>query len=105
MSVIIFEEKMENFVEILGYVLTPITGAVTWVAAKRSRDNNMLKELQASIDMLVEKNKELISEVTELRIENSELKAQVQQLRVENKELKSIVEKIQENEAARSKNI
>ena len=94
---------MENFTEIFGYILTPITGAVTWVAAKRSRDNNMLTELQGSIDMLVEKNKDLIKEVTDLRAENSELKAQIQQLRVENKELKVIVEKIQENETARKK--
>ena len=88
---------MENLVEILGFALTPITGAVGWIAAKRSRDNNMLTELQGSIDMLVEKNKALIKDVTDLRFENSELKSEIQKLRVDNNELKIIVEKIQGN--------
>jgi len=96
---------MENLVEILGFALAPITGVVGWVTAKRSRDNNMLTELQGSIDMLVEKNKTLIQDVTDLRIENSQLKSEIQQLRAENKELKVIVEKIQENETARKKTL
>lgn len=58
---------------IIGYLLTPLTGLFGWLAGRKKSKNDFLQEMQASIDMLVAKNKDLIEEVTLLRAENSKL--------------------------------
>lgn len=72
---------MDILLQILGYVLTPITAVVGWFAGRRARNNDMLNRMQGTIDMLVEKNARLIEEITELRAENAELKAGQEQLK------------------------
>jgi predicted nuclease with TOPRIM domain len=79
---------MDVVLQILGYLLTPITGVVGWLAGKRARNNDILNCLQETIDMLVEKNSKLIEQMTELREENSQLKLQLIAVRNENAELK-----------------
>lgn len=74
-------EDNNVWVTIIGYMLTPIAGVVSWFAARRVRNNSTLRELQGTIDMLVEKNKELYHTITELN-------AEVMSLRAENAELK-----------------
>lgn len=66
---------MDLVLQILGYVLTPITAVVGWFAGRRARNNDMLNRMQETIDMLVDKNSKLIEEITELRAENAELKS------------------------------
>lgn len=92
---------------IIGLVLTPLTGIVSWLAGTRSRRNSVYQELLATIKTLTEQNSELQAkvvqlqdEVIEVRKENAELKAgqsamtrQMEELKAENKELKELVTK------------
>lgn len=80
--------EIETLLTIGGYLLTPVTGVVSWFAAKRVRNNETLNKLQSTIDSLVEKNCELIGQMTELRAENSQLKTELLAVRNENAELK-----------------
>ncbi len=75
-----------------------ITAAAGWLAGKRKRRNDFLKNMQESIDILSMENKRLIEdlttvnrEVVALRRENGELKYSVDQLCKENVQLKEEV--------------
>ena len=80
--------------------LVPIvTAAAGWLAGKRKRRNDFLKNMQESIDILSMENKRLIEdlttvnrEVVALRRENGELKTSVDQLCKENVQLKTEVQ-------------
>ena len=76
-----------------------ITAAAGWLAGKRKRRNDFLKNMQDSIDILSMENKRLIEdlttvnrEVVALRRENGELKYSVDQLCKENVQLKTEVQ-------------
>ena len=79
--------------------LVPIvTAAAGWLAGKRKRRNDFLKNMQDSIDLLSVENKRLLEdltavnrEVVALRRENGELKYSVDQLCKENVQLKDEV--------------
>ena len=75
-----------------------ITAAAGWLAGKRKRRNDFLKNMQDSIDLLSVENKRLLkdltavnNEVVALRKENGELKYSVDQLCKENVQLKEEV--------------
>lgn len=76
-------EIREIFIQFGGYFFSAITGVAGWFASSRKRRNDALKEMQDSIDMLAQKNNDLIEEITKLRIENSSLKAEIEALRAE----------------------
>ncbi len=61
-----------TFSEILSYAVPAVTAVIGWFAGKKKRNNGMLHDMQASIDLLAQENKELMSEVVELRKENAE---------------------------------
>lgn len=96
-----------DILAIIGLILTPLTGIVSWLAGTRSRRNSVYQELLATIKTLTEQNSELQAkvvtlqdEVIEVRKENAELKAgqaamtrQMDELKAENKELKVLVTK------------
>ena len=79
--------------------LVPIvTAAAGWLAGKRKRQGDALKNMQESIEMLTGNNKKLLDdlakvndEVIALRRENAELKISVDQLCRENTQLKDEV--------------
>ena len=79
--------------------LVPIvTAAAGWLAGKRKRRNDFLKNMQDSIDILSMENKRLLEDLTNvnrevvaLRRENGELKYSVYQLCKENVQLKDEV--------------
>ena len=78
-----------------------ITAAAGWLAGKRKRRNDFLKNMQDSIDILSMENKRLIEdlttvnrEVVALRKENGELKYSVDQLCKENIQLKEEVQNL-----------
>lgn len=73
----------EIFIQFGGYFFSAITGVVGWFASSRKRRNDAIKEMQESIDLLAQKNTDLIQEITQLRIENSSLKAEIESLRNE----------------------
>ena len=54
--------------------MVPVTGIVSWLAGARMRRNENLRTLQTTIDLLVEKNKELYEEILRLRQENDTLR-------------------------------
>lgn len=56
--------------------MVPVTGIVSWLAGSRVRRNETIKALQTTIDMLVDKNRELYDEIERLRQENDVLKDQ-----------------------------
>lgn len=58
---------MQDYISIISIALTPISSIVAWVVARRARNNDMLVKMQQTIDLLVEKNKELYEEVVMLR--------------------------------------
>lgn len=58
---------MHDYIAIISIALTPISSIVTWIVARRARNNDMLVQMQKTIDLLVEKNKELYEEVVRLR--------------------------------------
>ena len=80
--------------------LVPIvTAAAGWLAGKRKRRNDFLKNMQDSIDILSMENKRLLEDLTNvnrevvaLRRENGELKYSVDQLCRENVQLKTEVQ-------------
>lgn len=96
-----------DILAIIGLIITPLTGIVSWLAGTRSRRNSVYQELLETIKTLTEQNSELQSkvvtlqdEVIEVRKENAELKAgqaamtrQMDELKAENKELKVLVTK------------
>ncbi len=75
-------------------LLAPVTGIVTWFAATRHRQNQVIKEMQHTIYELVQENKRVYAELTEARREIVGLTAQVRQLNIENEELKQMIEKL-----------
>ena len=76
-----------------------ITAVVGWIAGKRKRQGDALKNMQESIEMLTGNNKRLLDdlakvndEVIALRRENAELKLSVDHLCRENTQLKTEVQ-------------
>lgn len=68
-------------------LLVPVTGIVSWFAARKVRNNSTLQQLQQTIDMLVMKNKELYERITQQNQQIEELNAQLTEVRRENAEL------------------
>ena len=56
--------------------LVPFTGIVSWIAGSRLRRNDTLKAMQTTVDLLVQKNRELYEELLRLRQENDMLRDQ-----------------------------
>ena len=56
--------------------LLPDTGIVSWIAGSRLRRNDTLKPMQTTVDLLVQKNRELYEELLRLRQENDMLRDQ-----------------------------
>ena len=61
--------------------IAPISSVITWFAARRSRNNSTLKDLQATIDMLVDRNTELYNKIVEQAAEMAEMKVELIALR------------------------
>lgn len=60
---------------IIGYLFSALTGIVGWLAGRRKQNNNFISEQQSSINLLAEKNNELLKEIVSLREQNAELQA------------------------------
>lgn len=58
---------MQEVISFISIGIAPITSIITWVVARRARNNDMLIKMQQTIDLLVEKNRELYDEVIRLR--------------------------------------
>ena len=74
--------------------MVPVTGVISWLAGARMRRNENLKSLQTTIDLLVEKNKELYEEILRLRQENDTLRDEGVKRDNEISKLKHQIEKL-----------
>lgn len=74
--------------------MVPVTGIVSWLAGARMRRNENLRTLQTTIDLLVEKNKELYEEILRLRQENDTLRDEGVKRDNKINELKHQIEKL-----------
>ena len=90
---------MDNiqFLDLINAIIAPITGVVCWFVGRRKQRNDFLSELQASINLLAEKNSEqmkeiikLREEVVNLRGENSRLSEEVESLSKKLENVKTI---------------
>jgi chromosome segregation ATPase len=81
---------------IIGYLITPVTGAIGWFAGTRQRRNTAVQSLQETIGMLSatiqEDNAKIVNmlgDLQSLRAENADLKNEIKAVRMENAELKA----------------
>lgn len=58
---------MQELISLISLAVAPLTSVIAWVVARRARNNDMLTKMQQTIDLLVEKNRELYEEVIRLR--------------------------------------
>lgn len=89
---------------LMGYLITPVTGALGWLVGTRQRKISAINEMQETINTLAAKNNDYLEELLEvknelsiLRLENAELKKgqelmtkKLEELRLENRELESL---------------
>jgi FtsZ-binding cell division protein ZapB len=88
-----------HFTDILPYLASIITGVAGWMTGRKKQKNDFLTNLQASIDLLAEKNRQLTEEVVKLRGENMQLRDEIEALcRQYKKALKELKEKTNEKE-------
>lgn len=66
--------------DIINTLSTPVAAVAGWWFGRRKQKNDFLAELQASIDLLATKNKELMVEVVALRQENGKMRTEIEEL-------------------------
>ena len=69
-------------------------GVFTWIFSRRKQDNDFLKALQSSINLLSEENKKILEENIQLRRENIDLKANQEEMLVRIDRLTKEVERL-----------
>lgn len=86
---------------LIGYLFSALTGIAGWIVGRKKQNNNFISELQDSINLLAQKNSELLKEVVDLRQQNAgllanqaEMKREMAVLRKENAALKKEVENL-----------
>jgi len=89
---------MELWVTLLGFLLAPVSGIVSYFAGLRKSKNDFLHEMQKSINLLTSENTKLVERVMEL---NTQMIA----LRKENELLKSKIEKMSRKLEYLNKNV
>lgn len=86
--------EMETWATIIPYIVSVVTGVAGWLVGRRKQRNDFLSDLQASIDLLADKNKTLYEEVLRLRQENALLGTKVSELAAQNAQLKTEIEEL-----------
>jgi len=81
-----------QFLDMANVLITVVAGTIGWLAGRKKQKNDFLSELQSSIDLLSEKNRQLVEEVVLLREENAKVRGEVAKLREENRALRSEIE-------------
>lgn len=88
---------------LIGYLFSALTGIAGWMVGRKKQQNDFISDLQSSINLLADKNRELLNEIINLRQQNAELlsnqaemKKEIAELRKENAGLKREVEELSE---------
>lgn len=83
----------------IGYLFSALTGLAGWMVGRKKQNNDFIADLQGSINLLAEKNSELLRELITLRQQNAtllsnqaEMKQEIACLRKENVGLKKEIE-------------
>lgn len=86
-------------VTMIGYLFSALTGLAGWMVGRKKQNNDFIADLQGSINLLAEKNSELLRELITLRQQNAtllsnqaEMKQEIACLRKENVGLKKEIE-------------
>ena len=92
-----------HFSDIAPYLSAGLTAVIGWFAGRRKQDNDFLRDLQESVNMLTDRNKALLKELVELRRENAtlihnqeDMKLKIEKLQRENTTLRQEVELLNE---------
>lgn len=72
-----------------------LSSLFTWYTTRRKQNNDVLSELQKSINLLADENKKILEENVQLRKENAELKARLEETLIEVKTLNKRIERFQ----------
>ncbi|GHV32121.1 hypothetical protein FACS1894177_07800 [Bacteroidia bacterium] len=90
-----------QFFDIINVLAPALTGFIGWFAGRRKQKNDFISDLQASIDLLAEKNHlqmeqiiKLREEVLKLREENAHLREEIEELNRRLENVKTITKKI-----------
>ncbi|MDR1811178.1 MAG: hypothetical protein LBR34_12400 [Prevotella sp.] len=75
---------------IISYIAPALTALIGWLFGRKKERNDFLNDLQASIDLLAEKNKLLMEEIVKLRDENAQLRYEVEELNRKLENVKTI---------------
>jgi uncharacterized protein YydD (DUF2326 family) len=82
-----------NIEHIISYIAPALTALIGWLVGRKKERNDFLNNLQASIDLLAEKNKLLMEEIVMLRDENAQLRYEVEELNRKLENVKTITKK------------
>ena len=86
-----------QFLDAANMLITAGAGIVGWYVGRRKQKDDFLAELQSSVNMLSEKNKQQMEEVIQLREENLMIRSELAKLREENRALRSEIEGLNKN--------
>ena len=101
----------------LTFILPPLTGIITWFTSRYTRHATTLEAMQQSIDLIMQKNKDLYEELALVRQENADLKQgqlrisaenqglrnQLDELKQENQELKNLIANLRTQRTKKAK--
>lgn len=62
-------------------LLVPLTGVISWLAGSRKRRNDAINDLQTTINLLAEKNREQFEEILALRKQVADLKDEIERIK------------------------
>ena len=87
-----------DWMMLLMYVVPSVfTGAGGWFvgkSTKRKRKNDILQEMQVSIDRLFTENGKLLHEIVEVKSQNAELKVAIKELELKNDKLRKVINEL-----------
>ncbi|GAB6010801.1 MreC domain-containing protein [Viscerimonas tarda] len=85
-----------ELVELLTYGLPTgfIGSVVTWIITRKKQKNDMLQELQSSINMLSEENRKILNENIQLRKENAAMSVRQEEMLLRMEQLTREVERL-----------
>lgn len=88
-------DTRQLILQIISIVLTStlLASFFGWITTRKQQRNSFITELQKSIDLLSDKNEELMRKVVELREQNIELLANQEEMRQELEALRRLYEK------------
>lgn len=89
-------DSMDFLMDFLKFALPGgfLGSIVTWIAGRRKRNNDMLSQLQSSINMLSAENRKILDENINLRVENAQLKSNQEEMLLKLSQLTKEVERL-----------